>query len=67
MTYWQKRYDQIEQAAHDKSVAYYSALDKKYGRAQAEIDKEINAWYQRFAVNNKTTPRRVFHSAGRCC
>lgn len=53
MTYWQRRYDQIEQAAHDKSVAYYSALEKKYSRAQAEIDKEINAWYQRFAVNNK--------------
>lgn len=53
MTYWQRRYDQIEQAAHDKSVACYSALEKKYSRAQAEIDKEINAWYQRFAVNNK--------------
>lgn len=65
MTYWQKRYDQIEQAAHDKSVAYYSALDKKYGRAQAEIDKEINAWYQRFAVNNKidyTEARRLLNS-----
>ena len=65
MTYWQKRYDQIEQAAHDKSVAYYSALDKKYSRAQAEIDKEINAWYQRFAVNNKidyTEARRLLNS-----
>ncbi|MDD5873684.1 MAG: minor capsid protein [Clostridia bacterium] len=65
MTYWQKRYDQIEQAAHDKAVAYYSALDKKYSRAQAEIDKEINAWYQRFAVNNKidyTEARRLLNS-----
>ncbi len=65
MTYWQKRYDQIEQAAHDKSVACYSALDKKYSRAQAEIDKEINAWYQRFAVNNKidyTEARRLLNS-----
>lgn len=65
MTYWQKRYDQIEQAAHDKAVACYSALDKKYSRAQAEIDKEINAWYQRFAVNNKidyTEARRLLNS-----
>ena len=65
MTYWQKRYDQIEHAAHDKSVACYSALDKKYSRAQAEIDKEINAWYQRFAVNNKidyTEARRLLNS-----
>ena len=65
MTYWQKRYDQIEQAAHDKAVACYSTLDKKYSRAQAEIDKEINAWYQRFAVNNKidyTEARRLLNS-----
>lgn len=65
VTYWQKRYSNIEQAAHDKSVVCFNELSEKYRKAEAEINKEINAWYQRFAVNNKismTEARRLLNS-----
>ena len=50
--YWQGRFDQIEQAANDKSVKYTKQLEKKYRIAEKEIDAKINAWYQRLADNN---------------
>ena len=50
--YWQKRFDQIEQAANNKSVKYTKKLEKKYAAAAKEIDGKINAWYQRLADNN---------------
>ena len=53
--YWQQRFDQIEQSANNKSVKYTKQLEKKYQRAAQQIDKQINAWYQRIAVNNEVT------------
>ena len=53
--YWQQRFDQIEQAANNKSVKYTKQLEKKYQKAAQEIDKQINRWYQRIAVNNEIT------------
>lgn len=53
--YWQGRFDQIEQAANNKSVAYTRKLEKKYQTAAKEIDEKINAWYQRIAKNNEIT------------
>ena len=50
--YWQRRFDQIEQAANDKSIKYIKKLEKKYQAAAQEIDGKINAWYQRLADNN---------------
>ena len=50
--YWRKRFDQIEQAANNKSVKYTKQLEKKYGIAEKEIDAKVNAWYQRLADNN---------------
>ena len=53
--YWQQRFDQIEQAANNKSVKYIKQLEKKYNTAAQQLDKQINAWYQRIAVNNEVT------------
>lgn len=50
--YWQGRFDQIEQAANNKSVRYTRDLEKKYQTAAQQIDTQINAWYQRLADNN---------------
>lgn len=50
--YWKQRYDQIEQAANNQSVAYIHSLEEKYRAAEKQIDDKINAWYQRLADNN---------------
>lgn len=53
--YWAKRFDQVEQAANNKSARYANKLDKKYKAAMKEIDAKINAWYARIAANNEIT------------
>lgn len=50
--YWQERFEQIEQAANNKSVKYNKTLEKKYRQAASEIDAQINKWYNRIAKNN---------------
>lgn len=50
--YWQERFEQIEQAANNKAVRHNSKLEKKYRQAAAEIDAQINKWYNRIAKNN---------------
>lgn len=51
-SYWQERFEQIEQAANSKSVKYNRTLEKKYRQAASEIDAQINKWYNRIAKNN---------------
>lgn len=51
-TYWQGRFDQIEQSANNRSTKYVKQLEKKYQIAAQQIDGQINAWYQRLADNN---------------
>ena len=53
--YWVGRFEQVEQAANNKSVRYTKQLDKKYKVAAQEIDGKINAWYQRIATNNNVS------------
>ena len=53
--YWRKRFDQVEQAANNRSRAYMESLEKKYAMTMREIDSKINAWYQRIANNNEVT------------
>lgn len=50
--YWQERFEQIEQAANNKSVRFNRTLEKKYRLAAGEIDAQINKWYNRIAKNN---------------
>ena len=53
--YWKKRYEQLEKASFQKGVQFYQRLDDQYIIASNQIDKEIRAWYQRFATNNKVS------------
>ena len=53
--YWKKRYEQLEKASFQKGVQFYQRLDDQYVMASNQIDKEIRAWYQRFATNNKVS------------
>lgn len=53
--YWKKRYEQLEKASFQKGVQFYQRLDDQYVMASSQIDKEIRAWYQRFATNNKVS------------
>ena len=54
-SYWQGRFDQVEQAANNKAVKHTKQLDKKYKAAMQEIDTKINSWYARIAKNNEIT------------
>lgn len=53
--YWKKRFEQIEQAQHEKGLQCYDEIEKQYRRAQREIEGQIASWYQRFAANNGIT------------
>ncbi|HCQ5686171.1 TPA: minor capsid protein [Clostridioides difficile] len=49
--YWRKRFEQLEEAQNNKSVKYYLELEKQYKLAMNSIEKDILAWYNRFAKN----------------
>lgn len=64
--YWKQRFDQVEQAANNKSVKYTKQLEKKYKTAAQQIDEQINSWYQRIAQNNEvsiTEARRLLSAS----
>jgi SPP1 gp7 family putative phage head morphogenesis protein len=50
--YWQGRFEQLQQSLLNNSDTYYDDLDKIYKQANMDIQKEIDAWYRRFAKNN---------------
>ncbi|EQE29790.1 phage head morphogenesis, SPP1 gp7 family domain protein [Clostridioides difficile CD34] len=49
--YWRKRFEQLEEAQNNKSVKYYLELEKQYKLAMNSIEKDMLAWYNRFAKN----------------
>lgn len=53
--YWQKRFELLEQAAHQQGVQCYADIEKQYRQAQKQLEGQIAAWYQRFASNNGAT------------
>lgn len=53
--YWQKRFELLEQAAHQQGVQCYADIEKQYRQAQKQLEGQIAAWYQRFASNNDVT------------
>lgn len=53
--YWQKRFELLEQAAHQQGVQCYVDIEKQYRQAQKQLEGQIAAWYQRFASNNGVT------------
>jgi len=50
--YWEKRSEQVQESLLNKSDTYYDDLDRIYKMANMDIQKEIDAWYRRFAKNN---------------
>ena len=51
--YWAQRLKNMEDALLDQSYAYVENMEQQFAAAQVEVEKEIAAWYQRFAVNNE--------------
>ena len=51
--YWQERFQQLEEAQHDTSVQTMQSIEQEFRRTEQVLDGKINAWYQRFASNNK--------------
>lgn len=51
--YWRKRFLAVEEMRNKRGRLTVDAIAPHFDRAQASIDKEIRAWYQRFADNNE--------------
>ena len=52
-TYWRKRFELLEDAMNRDITKQMQEIDRIYKRAQADIEKQICAWYQRLAKNNE--------------
>ena len=50
--YWSKRSEQLEEVLLNRGESFANDLDNQYKIANTRIQKEIYAWYQRFAKNN---------------
>ena len=51
--YWRKRARDLENMAHASAIDTCGYVDKQYAIAQSEIDKQIRAWYSKYAANNE--------------
>lgn len=47
--YWQKRFEQLEDAQNNKGLQYFKDLERIYGKAISETEKDIAKWYHRYA------------------
>lgn len=52
-SYWQKRFEALNESLLDDGMAYYDDAEKIFRKAQRAIDADIALWYQRFADNNQ--------------
>ena len=50
--YWRERFELLEDTLHEDVMQIMPDIDRIYKQAQADIEKEIRAWYQRLADNN---------------
>lgn len=50
--YWRGRFSMLENSAFNQSEQAIQEIEKMYQEAQMSIQKEIEAWYGRFASNN---------------
>lgn len=53
--YWAQRMKNMEGALLDQSFAYVENMERQFAAAQTEVEKQLAAWYQRFAANNEIT------------
>ena len=51
--YWQDRFQAVEEMRNKTARQTVQAVTPAFDQAQAQIEKEINAWYARFAKNNE--------------
>jgi SPP1 gp7 family putative phage head morphogenesis protein len=51
--YWQKRFQAVEAMQNQTAKNTVQSITPAFDKAQAQIEKEINAWYARFAKNNQ--------------
>lgn len=50
--YWRGRFSMLENSAFNQSEQAIQEIEKMYQEAQMSIQKELEAWYGRFASNN---------------
>lgn len=53
--YWQKRSEQIANRQFTKADGYASSLGREYGRAMQDIQRNIEIFYQRYAINGEVS------------
>lgn len=53
--YWSQRMKLMEDALKDHSYSYVENMEQQFRAAQAEVERQIAVWYQRFAANNQVT------------
>lgn len=53
--YWAVRIKLMQDALLDESYSYVENLERQFDIAIAELERQIAAWYQRFAENNDIT------------
>ena len=51
--YWSQRMKLMEDALKDHSFSYVENMERQFMAAQAEVERQIAVWYQRFAANNQ--------------
>lgn len=51
--YWQKRFELLEKKRNQTAKQTIQSVTPAFDKAQVQIEKEINAWYGRFAKNNE--------------
>ena len=51
--YWRGRFSMLENSAFKQSERVVQEIEKIYQEAQMSIQKDIEAWYGRFAANNR--------------
>jgi len=49
--YWKNRFTQLEASQNQKGLEYYATLEREFEKAAQKADKELAAWYSRYATN----------------
>lgn len=64
--YWRGRFSILEESAHREAQKTIQDMEELYLDAQRSVQKEIESWYARFAVNNQIslTDARKWLAAG---
>ena len=52
LTYWQRRFLRIEEERDKKEQAYIQEMNERYNALSEKLQKEIDAWVHKYAVND---------------